>query len=354
MKKVLITGAAGFIGFHLVERLLKEQFQIIGLDSINDYYDVQLKFNRLATQGVHPDRDVNSTHASSAIESDLHPNYKFYRIQLENEEQMQLLFEKEKPDIVINLAAQAGVRYSLSNPRAYIRSNVDGFLNILEGCRSSKVKHLIYASSSSVYGLNSITPFTTKDAVDHPVSLYAATKKSNELMAHTYSHLFNIPSTGLRFFTVYGPWGRPDMAIFIFTKAIINNEPIQVFNHGNMVRDFTYVSDIVESIKRLVDKPPIASDDASMLSNPDTSTAPFRIFNIGNNTPVKLMDFIDALQSSIGKKAIIENRPMQAGDVKSTHADVKALEDMIDYRPFHDLQDGVNEFVSWYRDYYKI
>lgn len=354
MKKILVTGAAGFIGFHLVEHLLKEQFQIIGVDSINDYYDVKLKFDRLESHGIYIDQYMRISAIGSSFYSILYPQYKFYHILLEDEERIKRLFETEKPDIVINLAAQAGVRYSLYNPRAYVKSNIDGFLNILEGCRSVCIEHLIYASSSSVYGLNNKTPFTTKDAVDHPVSLYAATKKSNELMAHTYSHLFEIKSTGLRFFTVYGPWGRPDMAIFLFTKAIINNEPIQVFNNGDMIRDFTFIADIVESIRRLIDKPPVASTDTSLLLNPDTSTAPFRILNIGNNKPIKLMDFIDTLQTSIGKKAIIENKPMQAGDVKTTHADVEALEAIIGYTPSYTLKEGVDKFVQWYRDYYKV
>ena len=354
MKKVLVTGAAGFIGFHLVEHLLCEQFQIIGVDSINDYYDVKLKFDRLALHGVFINQDKNIAAIGDSFSSTLHPQYKFYHILLEDDERIKKLFETEKPDIVINLAAQAGVRYSLSNPRAYVKSNIDGFLNILEGCRNTKVDHLIFASSSSVYGLNSDTPFSTKDAVNHPVSLYAATKISNELMAHTYSHLFGIASTGLRFFTVYGPWGRPDMAIFLFTKAILENKPIQVFNNGEMIRDFTYITDIVESIRRLIDKPPLESTDTDLLLNPDTSTAPFRILNIGNNKPVKLTDFIDALQKSIGKKAIIENKPMQAGDVKSTHADVKALEAITGYIPSHNLDEGIDKFVLWYRNYYKI
>ena len=349
-KKILITGTAGFIGFHLVTKLLNEGFIVVGVDSINKYYDVQLKYDRLKQHGI----DIIGLPSGKAMISSVNRSYYFYHAELENKKMIELIFEQEKPDFVINLAAQAGVRYSLSHPREYIKSNIDGFLNILECCRHNEVKHLIYASSSSVYGLNKKLPFSTDDSVDHPISLYAATKKSNELMAHTYSHLFNIPTSGLRFFTVYGPWGRPDMALFKFTKAILAGEEIQLYNNGDMIRDFTYVADIVESIFRLINKPPVVSIDKSLLSTPSTSTAPFRVFNIGNNNPVHLLEFLKELEAEIGKEAIISNLPMQAGDVQATHADVKALIELIGFSPSTSTKEGISNFVAWYRSYYNI
>ena len=349
-KKILITGTAGFIGFHLVTRLLKEKFNIIGIDAVNPYYDISLKYDRLAQHGI-DGRDVLH---GKPVHSSIHTGYTFYKADLENQAAMEAIFNNEKPDVVINLAAQAGVRYSLSHPREYIKSNIDGFVNIMEGCRYNNVRHLIYASSSSVYGLNTRMPFCTDDAVDHPISLYAATKKSNELMAHTYSYLFGLPTTGLRFFTVYGPWGRPDMALFLFTKAILAGEPIQMFNNGDMIRDFTFVDDIVESIYRLVDKVPVKSDDLTKLENASTSTAPFRVFNIGNSQPIHLGDFVKELESSLGIKAIVENQGMQPGDVRSTYANVQDLIDLIGFKPNTSVKEGIGKFVDWYKKYYKV
>ena len=332
---ILVTGSAGFIGSNLSLRLLKEGHQVIGLDNINDYYDPQLKRDRL-----------------KQLSSD---NFTFIKTNLEKLDTINQVFEEQKPDIVINLAAQAGVRYSLENPHAYINSNIVGFTNILESCRHHNVKHLIYASSSSVYGANTTKPFSTSDNIDHPLSLYAATKKSNELMAHTYSHLYGLPTTGLRFFTVYGPWGRPDMALFLFTKAIINDEPIDVFNHGNMMRDFTYIDDIVESITRLTKRPAQPNVDWSG-ANPDpaSSYAPYKIYNIGNNNPVRLMDFIEAIENKLGKKAKKNYLPLQAGDVPETYANVEDLYRDIDFQPQTTIQDGVNNFIDWYLEYYGV
>lgn len=332
--KILITGIAGFIGANLANKLIEKNYEIVGIDNLNDYYDVQLKENRLKIL--------------------LKNKIKNYQINLENKEEVNKVFKIEKPDVVINLAAQAGVRYSLENPYAYIESNVNGFMSVLEGCRNHKVENLIYASSSSVYGANTSKPFSTEDNIDHPLSLYAATKKSNELMAHTYSHLYNIPTTGLRFFTVYGPWGRPDMALFKFTKAIVNDEPIDVYNHGNMMRDFTYVDDIVEAITRLVEKPakpnPTWSGD-----NPDPSSsyAPYKVYNIGNNSPVRLMEFVEAIENKVGKIANKNYMELQPGDVPETYANVEDLYRDIDFKPSTKIQDGVNNFVDWYLEYYK-
>jgi UDP-glucuronate 4-epimerase len=334
MKHILVTGAAGFIGFHLSQRLLKEGFKVTGLDNLNDYYDVTLKHGRLEQLGIHrrEDGETSSDH-----------DFTFRKGELSDRVFMDELFKKGNFDVVVNLAAQAGVRYSLENPHAYIESNIDGFLNILEGCRHNKVEHLVYASSSSVYGSNKEMPFKTSDRVDNPVSLYAATKKSNELMAHTYSHLYGIPATGLRFFTVYGPWGRPDMALFIFTKAIVEDKPIQVFNHGEMQRDFTYIDDIVESITRLIPKTPSGGDGA-----------PHNLFNIGHNSPVKLMDFISEIEKNLGKEAEKKMMPIQPGDVPATWADVSDLFDMIDYKPRVGIEEGVRKFVEWYKSYYGV
>jgi UDP-glucuronate 4-epimerase len=349
-KKVLITGTAGFIGFHLVSKLLLKKYMVVGLDEINSYYEVKLKYDRLQQHGI----DIKGITRGKAVTSSINSSYSFYQAQLENQQMIESIFEIEKPDVVINLAAQAGVRYSLSHPREYIKSNIDGFLNIIECCRHHEIKHLIYASSSSVYGLNKKLPFSTVDSVDHPISLYAATKKSNELMAHTYSYLFNVPTSGLRFFTVYGPWGRPDMALFKFTKAILKGEPIDLYNNGDMIRDFTYVDDIVESIYRLIDKPPTVSTDNSLLDTPGTSMAPFRVFNVGNNNPVHLRAFLKELEVALDKEAHIINHPMQAGDVRATHADVKALIALTGFSPATSTKDGIRRFVEWYRAYYNI
>lgn len=349
--KILITGTAGFIGFHLANKLLQRGEQIFGLDSINDYYDIRVKYGRLEMTGINKDE----IEYGKLIQSKTYDNYQFIQLNLEDREGVEKLFATQKFDKVINLAAQAGVRYSLTNPQVYMDSNITGFLNILECCRHHNIKHLTYASSSSVYGLNESQPFSTKDNVDHPISLYAASKKANELMAHTYSHLFKIPTTGLRFFTVYGPWGRPDMALFLFTKAIFENKPIDVFNHGEMQRDFTYVDDIVEGIIRVNDNPPkenpdwnANSDDASV------SSAPYKVYNIGNNNPVKLMDFITALEQKIGKTAKKNMLPIQAGDVPSTYADVSDLIRDLDYKPQTSIQEGIDQFVDWYKDFFKV
>ncbi len=334
--KVLITGSAGFIGFHLAKRLLEDGHEVLGIDNLNDYYDVGLKKARL-------------TH--------LEPfdGFEFHRVDISDRNAMGAIFQKNRLDRVVNLAAQAGVRYSLENPYAYVESNISGFMNILEGCRHSKVPHLVFASSSSVYGLNSVMPFSVRHNVDHPVSLYAATKKSNELMAHTYSHLYGIPSTGLRFFTVYGPWGRPDMALFLFTRAILKDEPIQVFNHGNMERDFTYIDDIVEGVVKAMDRIPSGNPgwDPSR-PDPSASPAPYRLYNIGNNNPTPLMDFIGTIENALGKKAKKEFLPMQPGDVCSTYADVDDLAQDTGFRPDTPLEYGIGKFVEWYRSYYDI
>ncbi len=348
--KILITGTAGFIGAHLAEALIKRGDEVVGLDIINDYYDINLKYARLKKSGINRE-DIKD---NKLINSTLHKNYKFIKADLQNKEILNTLFENEKFDKVCNLAAQAGVRYSLTNPDAYIQSNIIGFINILEACRHYKVKHLAYASSSSVYGLNEKMPLSTNQNVDHPISLYAASKKSNELMAHTYSHLFNLPTTGLRFFTVYGPWGRPDMALFLFTKAILNNEPIDVFNHGNMVRDFTYIDDIVEGIVRVIDHPPQGNPNWSgKKPEPSSSIAPYKIYNIGNNNPVKLMDFIAAIEQKLGKKAKKNMMPIQQGDVPATFANVDDLVKDLGYKPNTPVTKGINNFIEWYLDYYK-
>jgi len=334
VSEVLVTGCAGFIGFHVAKRLLKDGYGVIGVDNVNDYYDIGLKESRL-----------------ELLEQ--FEQFEFYRESIENSDAIQDIFHKHKFQHVIHLAAQAGVRYSLVNPRAYIDANIVGFLNILEGCRHTQVKHLIYASSSSVYGGNKETPFKTSHNVDHPVSLYAATKKANELMAHTYSHLYQIPTTGLRFFTVYGPWGRPDMALFLFTKAILDDEPIQVFNYGQMVRDFTYVDDIVEAIIRLVPFIPQPNDQWGEGCDCSTSFAPYKIYNIGNHQPIQLETFIDVLEDKLHKKAKREYMPIQPGDVTKTFSDVKDLERDIGFKPETKVEDGVEAFVKWYRWYYK-
>jgi UDP-glucuronate 4-epimerase len=334
--RILVTGAAGFIGFHTCQRLLAEGHEVVGLDNLNDYYSVQLKRDRL-------ERLVAA------------PGFTFQQQALEDQSALEKLFADTDFDCVINLAAQAGVRYSLENPHAYIRANVNGFVNVLECCRHASTPQLIYASSSSVYGLNTSMPFSVSDNVDHPVSLYAATKKTNELMAHTYSHLYKVPTTGLRFFTVYGPWGRPDMAYFLFTKAILAGEPIKVFNQGQMQRDFTYIDDIVEGVVRLIEKPAQGNEHWDAASpDPATSPAPYRLFNIGNNQPVMLLDFIAAIEKALGKKAKQELLPIQPGDVPATYANIDALADYVDYRPSTPIEVGIQNFVDWYRAYYVV
>ena len=332
--KILVTGAAGFIGFHTSLRLLDRGDEVLGLDNLNAYYDVTLKESRLEQLTAHPP-------------------FRFVRCDLADSNRMQKLFAEEKFDRVIHLAAQAGVRYSLTNPRAYIDSNIVGFLNVLEGCRNNEVEHLVYASSSSVYGANVLTPFSVHHNVDHPISMYAATKKSNELMAHAYSHLFGVPTTGLRFFTVYGPWGRPDMALFIFTKAILAGEPIDVFNHGNMSRDLTYIDDIVTGVVRVVDRVPQPDPawDAAK-ADPGTSSAPYRLYNIGNNNPVALLILIEVLENALGRKAEKRMLGMQPGDVPATFADVDDLVTDVGFKPSTPIQVGVQRFVDWYRQYY--
>lgn len=349
--KVMITGTAGFIGFHLVKLLIKDGHEVVGIDNLNDYYDINLKYNRLKDTGI----DTDLIREEEAVQSTKLKGYSFIKLGLENKDGILELFKRESFDVVVNLAAQAGVRYSLINPHTYIDANITGFLNILEGCRHYPVKHLIYASSSSVYGANTKMPFSVNHNVDHPVSLYATSKKANELMTHTYANLFNIPSTGLRFFTVYGPWGRPDMALFLFTKAITEDKPIDVFNHGEMMRDFTYIDDIVESIRRLVPKPPVASSKWSGdKPDPATSFAPYQLFNIGNSNPVKLMDFIHEIEKNLGKEAKKNMMDIQPGDVPKTWADVEALFDYTDYRPQFTVQEGIKNFIEWYKDYYKV
>ncbi len=334
--KILVTGAAGFIGYHVSEKLLEEGNEVIGVDDINDYYDIKLKEDRRNL--------LNNS-----------PGFKFYKSDISDAVQLMDIFSRVKPQRVIHLAAQAGVRYSITNPHAYGTSNLKGFLNILEGCRHNSVEHLVYASSSSVYGANTSKPFKVSDNVDHPVSLYAATKKANELMAHSYSHLYGLPCTGLRFFTVYGPWGRPDMAYFLFTKAILEGLPIKVFNNGQMKRDFTWIGDIVEGVVASMNKIPLPDPEWSGVSpDPGTSYVPWRVYNIGNNKPVKLMDFIHILEKHIGIDAQKEYLPMQPGDVPETFADIDALVREVGYRPDMSLEEGLRQFVAWYRDYYKV
>ncbi len=335
-KNILVTGAAGFIGFHLAGRLLADGYSVLGVDNLNDYYDVNLKKDRLKLLSANPD-------------------FSFFQTDLSDLAGLTAVFTDNPVDVVVNLAAQAGVRYSITNPHAYVESNLVGFVNILECCRHHQVRHLVFASSSSVYGANTNMPFSVHDNVDHPVSLYAATKKSNELMAHTYSHLYNLPCTGLRFFTVYGPWGRPDMALFLFTKAILDNKPIQVFNHGKMRRDFTYIDDIVEGVVRVISAVPEPnpkwSGDAP---DPGTSYKPYRIFNIGNNNPVELTQFIAAIENALGKKAEKELMDIQPGDVAATYANIDDLYNAVGFKPETSIEEGIEKFIEWYRSYYKI
>jgi len=349
--KILITGTAGFIGFHLAGLLTRQGHEVMGLDNVNDYYDVNLKLNRLKFSGI----NIEALEYNKILQSTSHKSLSFIKLDLDDKENILRIFKDFKPEVVVNLAAQAGVRYSLSNPDTYIKSNIQGFLNILEACRKYPVKQLLYASSSSVYGLNKNMPFSVHRNVDHPVSLYAASKKANELMAHTYSHLFGIPTTGLRFFTVYGPWGRPDMALFIFTKAIMEGKPIEVYNQGDMERDFTYVDDIVGGISRMLEVAP-SSNQSWDPENPDpaSSSAPYRLYNIGNSKPVKLMDFISAIEKKTGKHAIMKLMPIQAGDVPKTWADTSELKTDFDYAPYTPINVGIDRFIDWYSDYYKV
>ncbi len=334
--KILVTGSAGFIGFHLTQRLLSQGEEVVGLDNLNDYYDVRLKTNRLKKL------------SGASL-------FRFVKTDLADKKGLEDLFQKERFDRVIHLAAQAGVRYSLENPHVYIESNLAGFLHILEGCRHTEVPHLAYASSSSVYGANTRMPFSIHDNVDHPVSLYGATKKANELMAHAYSHLYKIPTTGLRFFTVYGPWGRPDMALFLFTKAILKGEPIDVFNHGRMQRDFTYVDDIVEGIIRVTEKIPSPNPEWNGAKpDPGTSRAPYKVYNIGNNNPVELLKLIEVLEDCLGKKAERRLLPIQPGDVPATYADVDDLMRDVGFKPATPIEEGVQRFVAWYKEYYQV
>lgn len=340
--KLFISGTAGFIGFHLTNRLAQKGYEILGFDNINDYYDVSLKYNRLKQLGI--SREQISENA--IVQSKTFDNLQFVKADLQNKSLVINCISNFKPDIVCHLAAQAGVRYSFENPYTYIESNILGFLNILEACKTLPIKHLLYASSSSVYGLNKTIPFSVDDKVDTPISLYAATKKSNELMAHTYSYLFNIPSTGLRFFTVYGPWGRPDMALFKFTKNILAHKPIEVYNNGNMFRDFTFIDDIVQSIEKLIPKIPLSTNQA-------TTPTPYSILNIGNGNPVNLMDFIHAIEQELGIEAKINYLPLQPGDVVSTHADISELFKLIGFKPKTTIKEGIRHFINWYKQYYK-
>jgi len=344
-KTILVTGAAGFIGFYLVERMLAEGWQVIGLDSINDYYDVRLKYARLAESGISMDDVVYN----KLVQSSRHSGYKFIQMKMEDGENLAALFDKITFGVVCNLGAQAGVRYSIENPMAYVSSNIVGFTNILEQSRLHYVEHLVYASSSSVYGLNGKMPFSTHDSVDHPVSFYAATKKSNELMAHVYSKLYDLPTTGLRFFTVYGPWGRPDMSPMLFAESIMHDKPIKVFNNGDMGRDFTYVGDIIEGVYRVVCAPAQGVADNEPSLDPSCSVAPYKVYNIGSSSPVRLMDYIGTMEIAFGKEAIKEFLPMQPGDVLNTYCDVSELEKDFGYRPKTTLQEGLAAFAKWYK-----
>lgn len=347
-KKILITGAAGFIGFHVAKALVLKGNEVIGIDNLNNYYDVSLKISRLAELGIKQSEfEYNREYKND--------NFSFIKLDISDQKNIERLFDKNKFDIVINIAAQPGVRYSIVNPHAYSESNLVGFLNILEGCRKAEVEHLVFASSSSVYGLNTKIPYSTKDNVDHPISLYAATKKSNELMAHSYSHLYSVPVTGLRFFTVYGEWGRPDMSYFLFTKAIFEGKGINVFNDGQMERDFTYIDDIVNGILKVIDYPPKANlnwDNSNQ--NPSVSSAPYKLYNIGNNKPVKLLDFISEIEKAIGKKAKYNFLPMQPGDVPKTWADISELQNDFGYNPKTQIETGIPKFIKWFKEFYKI
>lgn len=371
--KILVTGAAGFIGSRLAEVLLQKGYTVIGIDNINNYYDPNLKIARLQRTGIEVPENSQKVKTlpcsgpdlheveypeipyGMEISSSLYPNFKFIRLDITDDRAIDELFEREQFDSVVHLAAQAGVRYSLINPRAYIKSNVDGFLNILEASKNNKIKHLVYASSSSIYGLNAKVPFSEHDSAEHPVSLYAATKKSNEMMAHTYSHLYGLPTTGLRFFTVYGPWGRPDMSPYLFIHAILKNQPVKVFNNGDMLRDFTYIDDIVEGITRIIDKIPRKNEnwDAEK-PDPSSSSAPYKIYNIGNQKPIKLLDYVECIEKAVGKKAEKNFYPMQPGDVHQTFSDSGELEKITGFIPQTSLPKGIKETVNWYTKYFKI
>lgn len=350
--KMLITGVAGFIGSAVSARVLvNNNTEVVGIDNINDYYNPQLKYDRLNNLGIKKE----TIKWDKISKSEKYPNFSFIRMNIEDTNSIERLFKNENFDIVIHLAAQPGVRHSIDNPLLYIRSNINGFINVLESCRKNQIKHLVYASSSSVYGLNGKVPYTEKDGLAHPISLYAATKKSNELMAHTYSYLFNLPTTGLRFFTVYGPWGRPDMSPFLFIDAILKNQPIKVFNNGDMWRDFTYINDIVEGIVRIAEVIPTANPGWDEKNpDPSTSVAPYRIYNIGNQRPVRLMDYIECIENIIGKEAKKEFLPMQPGDDYQTYADSSALAETIGFIPNTKLQEGINKTVKWFKQYYKL
>ncbi len=351
MNKVLVTGTAGFIGFHLTKQLVDDGYEVVGFDVVNDYYDVNLKYARLEYLGIR----VNQLAKNCAVASDSWKNLRFIKADIADHEYMVNMMESESFDYVINLAAQAGVRHSIDNPLAYTHSNVDGFMSILEGARKSNVKHVLYASTSSVYGLNTAMPLKETMPTEHPMALYAATKKANEMMAHSYSHLFNLPTSGLRFFTVYGPWGRPDMALFLFAEALRKGESINVFNHGKMIRDFTYVQDIVECLRRLMVKPPEKDQDWDGNSpRIDTSSAPYRVFNVGNGSPVPLMRYIEAAEKALGIKGSYNMMDIQPGDVPATHADTTALENYIGFKPKTTVEDGVAGFITWYKEYYRI
>ena len=348
--KVLVTGSAGFIGFHLCNKLLSEGHEVIGVDNINDYYDVNLKKSRLNEAGFNCDEIKNNKKIISAKNK----NHYFQKLNIIENDSLQELFSNENFDVVCNLAAQAGVRYSLQNPYVYIESNINAFINILECCRHNGIKNLVYASSSSVYGLNETLPFSTKDNVDHPISLYAATKKSNELMAHTYSHLFNIPTTGLRFFTVYGPWGRPDMALFKFTKAALNGDPIEVYNNGNMLRDFTYIDDIVDGVLSVIMNPAKTNHNwNAAIQDLSSSSAPYKIYNIGNNNPIKLTEFISIIEDYLNIEIKKIYKSIQPGDVPATYADIDDISKDFDFRPRTAVKDGVTNFLKWYIKFYK-
>lgn len=347
-KKVLITGVAGFIGFHLAKKLVKEGLDVVGIDNVNDYYDPELKLARLRELGI----DTSDI-------KDLDPvigKILFVKLDLQDKKSMLSLFEKQRFDYVVNLAAQAGVRHSLTHPQDYVDNNITGFLNVLEGCRAYPVEHLVFASSSSVYGLSEAIPFSEDDSTDHPLAMYAASKKANEMMAHSYAHLYGIASTGLRFFTVYGPWGRPDMALFIFTKAMIEGKEFEVFNNGDMSRDFTYVDDIVESIKRLLPKPPQKNNPNFDVTNPtpSKSKAAYQIFNIGNNAPVQLMEYVGTIEKELGVKGKIVFKPIQPGDVARTYANVESLYEYIDFKPQTKVEEGIKHFVEFYKEYHKL
>ena len=349
--KILVTGAAGFIGFYVCKGLLNRGDIVVGLDNINTNYDVILKYGRLSALGIQQEY----VDWYKFVQSNVYEQFRFIRMNLEDKQAMRMLFANEHFDKVVNLAAQAGVRYSIENPYAYVESNIDGFLNVLEGCRHYQVKHLVYASSSSVYGLNGKVPFSEKDSIAHPISLYAATKKSNELMAHTYSHLYGVPSTGLRFFTVYGPWGRPDMSPFLFADAMLHGRPIKVFNNGDMLRDFTYIDDIVEGVLRVIDHIPAPTPDwSAQAPDPSSSAAPYKIYNIGNSHPVKLMDFIHAIEEAIARPAEKIYLPMQPGDVYQTNADTSALQSELGFKPDKPIKEGVRETIDWYRSFYQL